>query len=164
MECRVKSGLKIANTGKEGVKKAMLSAPCEMLAAMPGHRTKDPYKPASQARAPGTSNDTRSDKEIAVDVGRIALGESGKGEGYQLMTKRAPVPHQQLWQKHDVVPRAIDREVAKSFYESTPGVDRGCDALMMYTSRISLADGRGGAAPATVTYKSENPGAMWRVS
>jgi carbon-monoxide dehydrogenase catalytic subunit len=88
----------------------------------------------------GVGTDTRSDKEIAVDVGRIAFGEIGKGEGYQLMVKRAPVSHQPLWQKHEIVPRAIDREVAEAFRRSTLGVDQGYKTLIKHASRISLAD------------------------
>ena len=88
----------------------------------------------------GVETDTRSDKEIAVDVGRIALGELGKGEGCQLKTKRAPVLHQQLWQKHDVVPRAIDREVVEAFFQSTMGIDQGYETLIRHASRVSLAD------------------------
>lgn len=109
------------------------------------NRLKDPQRPDRLAWKLGISTDTRSDKEIAVDVGRIALGESGKSEGYQLMTKRAPVPRQQLWQQRELVPRAIDREVAESFHRNTLDVDQDCCTLVLHTSRISLADGWGGA-------------------
>ena len=88
----------------------------------------------------GVETNTRSDKEIAVDVGRIALGDFGKREGYQLMTKRAPVPRQQLWQKHDVVPRAIGREGGEAFYRSTTGIDQDLKTLIRQASRISLED------------------------
>jgi carbon-monoxide dehydrogenase catalytic subunit len=88
----------------------------------------------------GVDTKTRSDKEIAVDAGRIALGDFGKREGYQLMTKRAPVPRQQLWQKHDIVPRAIDREGVEAFRRSTTGVDQDHKTLIMHGFRISLAD------------------------
>jgi len=88
----------------------------------------------------GVETETRSDKEIALDVGRIALGEFGKREGYQLMTKRAPVSRQQLWQKHELVPRAIDREVVEAFFQSTMGIDQGYKTLIKHASRISLAD------------------------
>ncbi len=93
----------------------------------------------------GVETDTRSGKEIAVDVERIAIGEIGKGEGYQLRVKRAPVPFQPLWQKHEIVPRAIDREVAEAFRRSTLGVDQGYKTLIKHASRISLVDRWGGA-------------------
>ena len=88
----------------------------------------------------GVETNTRSDKEIAVDVGCIAFGEFGKGEGYQLMVKHAPVPRHRLWQKHDVVPRAIDREVVEAFHRNTMGVGQGYKTLIKHASRISLAD------------------------
>ena len=95
----------------------------------------------------GVETKTRSDKEIAVDVGRIALGDFGKREGYQLMTERAPVPPQQLWQKHDVVPRAIGREGGEAFHRSTTGVYQGHNPLIKQASRISLEDKGCGASP-----------------
>jgi carbon-monoxide dehydrogenase catalytic subunit len=88
----------------------------------------------------GVGTDTRSDKEIAVDVGRIAFVDIGNGEGYQMKVQRAPFSHQQRWQKHEIVPRAIDREVAEAFRRSTLGVDQGYKTLIKHASRISLAD------------------------
>ncbi|MCP4453740.1 MAG: hypothetical protein GY809_19950 [Planctomycetes bacterium] len=95
----------------------------------------------------GADTKTRSDKEMAVDVGRFALGELGNGEGYQLMTKRAPVSHQLPRQKHDLVPRAIDREGAGAFHHSTTGIDQSSKCLINRTSRISLEDARTGVSP-----------------
>lgn len=92
----------------------------------------------------GVETDTRSGKEIAVDVEFIAFGDIGKGEGYQLRAKRAPVSYQWLWQKHEIVPRAIDREVAEAFRRSTLGVDQGYKTLIKHASRVSLADRWGG--------------------
>ena len=93
----------------------------------------------------GVETGTRSDKGIAVDVGRIALGELGKCEGCQLKTKRAPVPLQLLWQAHDLVPRAIDREGVEVFHRSAMGIDQDHRMLIKRSSRISLADKRVGA-------------------
>ena len=93
----------------------------------------------------GVGIDTRSGKETAVDVECIAFREIGNGEGYQLMAKRAPVSYQPLWQKHEIVPRAIDREVAEAFSRSTLGVDQGYKTLIKHASRISLEDRWDGA-------------------
>ena len=88
-------------------------------------------------------------------MGRIALGELGKGEGCQLKTKRAPVLHQQLWQKHDVVPRAVDREGVEAFDRSTMGIDQGYKTLIKHASRVSLADTWGGSHwPLILTLKN----------
>ena len=52
----------------------------------------------SAAAELGVDTEGRSDNDIALDVGTIALGEFGKATGYQLMTKRAPKPrHRQTW-------------------------------------------------------------------
>lgn len=63
----------------------------------------------------------------------------------KLMTRHAPIPHQPLWQMHDIVPRARNREVIEVLLRSTAGVDQGLDeTLIMHASRLSLADTCGG--------------------
>ena len=116
----------------------------------------------------GVETNTRSDKEIAVDVGCIAFGEFGKGEGYQLMVKHAPVPRQRLWQKHDVVPRAIDREVVEAFHRNTMGVGQGYKILIKHASRVSLADEWSAAILAIdlqdLLLRKRTQKLLWRVS
>jgi len=66
-----------------------------------------------------------------------------------LMTRRAPKPRQELWQKSGVTPRAIDREVAESMHRSAMGVDQDYRNVLRQASRTALADGWGGAMLAT---------------
>ncbi len=146
----MKSGLQNAVAYKGGVRKTTASAvwPCDWSQVgfhvlTSNYRFTNPqvfYHPAKVL----DNTHTRSDKEISVDVGSIGLGEFGNGEGYQLRTKHAPVPRQQRWQKHDVVPRAIDREVFKAPFRSTTGVDQTNKTQINHASRISLVDKWGG--------------------
>jgi carbon-monoxide dehydrogenase catalytic subunit len=65
------------------------------------------------------------------------------------MTRRAPKPRQEIWQKLGVTPRAVDREVTESLHRSTMGVDQDFRNVLLQASRAALADGWGGAMLAT---------------
>jgi len=113
------------------------------------YRLKDTTKLHKLAQELGVKTKDRSVNEIAVDVGKIALGEFGKAEGTQLMAKRAPKPRQEIWDKLGITPRAVDREVTESLHRSTMGVDQDYRNILLHASRVALADGWGGSMLAT---------------
>jgi carbon-monoxide dehydrogenase catalytic subunit len=113
------------------------------------YRLKDTTKLHKLAQELGVKTKDRSVNEIAVDVGKIALGEFGKPEGTQLMAKRAPKPRQEIWNRLGITPRAVDREVTESLHRSTMGVDQDYRNILLHASRVALADGWGGSMLAT---------------
>jgi len=113
------------------------------------YRLKDTTKLYKLAKELGVETKERPVKEIAVDVGCIALSEFGKPEGTQLMAKRAPKPRQEIWKKLGITPRAVDREVTESFHRTHMGVDQDYKNILMHASRVALADGWGGSMLAT---------------
>lgn len=115
----------------------------------PDYKLKDIDKLHVLAKELGVKTDDRSDAEIAEEIGKLALNEFGKSQGVQIMTKRAPEPRQKIWEKFNVTPRAIDREVVESLHRSTMGVDQDYKSLLMQATRVSLADGWGGSMLAT---------------
>jgi len=115
----------------------------------PDYKLKDTIKLHKLAQEFGVENKNRPDNDIALDIGKIALAEFGKGEGTQLMAKRAPQPRQEIWKKHDITPRAVDREVVEALHRTTMGVDQDYKNIIMHASRTALADGWGGSMLAT---------------
>jgi len=113
------------------------------------YQLKDVTKLHKLAEELGVKTKDRSDNEIAVEVGEIALAEFGKPNGTQLMARRAPKPRRDLWAKFEITPRAVDREVTESLHRSTMGVDQDYKNILMHASRVALADGWGGAMLAT---------------
>ncbi len=113
------------------------------------YRLKDTTKLHKLAQELGVKTKDRSVNEIAVDIGKIALGEFGKPEGTQLMAKRAPKPRQEIWDRLGITPRAVDREVTESLHRSTMGVDQDYRNILLHASRVALADGWGGSMLAT---------------
>jgi carbon-monoxide dehydrogenase catalytic subunit len=115
----------------------------------PGYQLKDTLKLYKLAQEMGIQTKDRSASEIAVDVGRIALEEFGKSQGTQLMARRAPKPRREIWEKLDITPRAVDREVVEALHRTTMGVDQDYKSILMHASRTALADGWGGSMLAT---------------
>jgi len=115
----------------------------------PDYQFKDVIKLYKVAEDLGVKTKDRSVKEIAEDIGKIALAEFGKPEGEQLMVRRAPQPRQEIWKKLGITPRAVDREVVEALHRTTMGVDQDYKNIIMHASRTALADGWGGSMLAT---------------
>ncbi len=115
----------------------------------PGYEIKDEQKLLQLALDWGVEIGDRSNQEIAIDVGEIALAEFGKQEGELLFLKRAPLKRQELWRNLGVAPRGIDREVVEIMHRTHMGVDQDYRSLLKQGVRAALADGWGGSMIAT---------------
>jgi len=115
----------------------------------PGYQIKDEQKLLQLALDLGVEIGERSNDEIAVDIGEIAMKEFGRQEGEILFLKRAPLKRQELWRKQGVAPRGIDREIVEIMHRTHMGVDQDYKSLLKQAVRTSLADGWGGSMIAT---------------
>jgi len=115
----------------------------------PGYEIRDEQKLLQLALDWGVEIGDRSNQEIAIDVGKIALAEFGKQEGELLFLKRAPLKRQELWRSLGVAPRGIDREVVEIMHRTHIGVDQDYRNLLKQGVRAALADGWGGSMIAT---------------
>jgi carbon-monoxide dehydrogenase catalytic subunit len=114
-----------------------------------GYKIKDEQKLLALALEWGVEIGERSNEEIAVDIGKIALSEFGKQEGELLFLRRAPLKRQELWRREGVAPRGIDREVVEIMHRTHMGVDQDYQNLLKQGTRTALADGWGGSMIAT---------------
>jgi len=119
------------------------------LGEAPDYDLKDTLKLNKLAQELSVETKDRSPREIAIDVGEIALAEFGKPKGTQLMVLRAPQPRRETWQKLGIMPRAVDREVVEALHRTHMGVDQDFRNILMHASRTALADGWGGSMLAT---------------
>jgi carbon-monoxide dehydrogenase catalytic subunit len=115
----------------------------------PGYEIKDEQKLLQVALDWGVEIGNRSNQEIAIDIGNIALSEFGKQEGELLFLKRAPLKRQEIWRKLGVAPRGIDREIVEIMHRTHMGVDQDYKNLLQQGTRAALADGWGGSMIAT---------------
>ncbi len=115
----------------------------------PDYGIKDPKKLHALAKELGIEVDGREDKEIAQELGELALAEFGKPHGFQRMAERAPEARRAAWEKLEVMPRAVDREIVESLHRTHMGVDQDYKNILRHGSRTALADGWGGSMLAT---------------
>jgi carbon-monoxide dehydrogenase catalytic subunit len=115
----------------------------------PGYEIKDEQKLLQLALDWGIEIGDRSNNEIAIDIGEMALAEFGKQEGEILFLSRAPLKRQELWRQQGVAPRGIDREVVEIMHRTHMGVDQDYQNLLKQGTRAALADGWGGSMIAT---------------
>jgi len=115
----------------------------------PGYEIRDEQKLLQLALDWGIEIGERSNNEIAIDIGKIALAEFGRQEGEVLFLRRAPLKRQELWRKQGVAPRGIDREIVEIMHRTHIGVDQDYRNLLKQGVRASIADGWGGSMIAT---------------
>ena len=83
--------------------------------------------------------------DLAHEMSELALLEYGKPFGTQRFLKRAPQHTQEIWEREEIAPRAIDREVACSLHMTHMGCSSKPEALVRQSLRAGLADGWGGS-------------------
>jgi len=115
----------------------------------PGYEIKDEQKLLQLALDWGVEIGDRSNQEIAIDIGKIALAEFGKQEGELITLRKAPLKRQELWRQQGVAPRGIDREIVEIMHRTHIGVDQDYQNLLKQGVRASIADGWGGSMIAT---------------
>jgi carbon-monoxide dehydrogenase catalytic subunit len=115
----------------------------------PGYEIKDEQKLLQLALDWGVDIGDRSNQEIAIDIGEIALAEFGKQEGEVLFLRRAPLKRQELWRREGAAPRGIDREIVEIMHRTHIGVDQDYRNLLRQGVRCAISDGWGGSMIAT---------------
>jgi carbon-monoxide dehydrogenase catalytic subunit len=126
----------------------------------PGYEIKDERKLMSIAAVYGIEVKDRTVEQIAEDVGKAALAEFGQQSGEIKLIARAPQRRQDLWRRHDIVPRGLDREIVETFHRTTMGVDQDYRNILMHGCRTALADGWGGSMIATELQDTVGLGAL----
>ncbi|MBE0447196.1 MAG: anaerobic carbon-monoxide dehydrogenase catalytic subunit [Actinobacteria bacterium] len=116
----------------------------------PGYRIKDVDKLYKVANFMEVTTEGKSVQEIAIEVGKRALDEFGKQDDAPLIyVKAAPKKRQETWEKLNVFPRGIDREVIELMHSSHAGNDQDAEHIMGHSVRACLSDGWGGSMLAT---------------
>ncbi|MEW5816737.1 MAG: carbon monoxide dehydrogenase, partial [Spirochaetota bacterium] len=113
------------------------------------YKIKNEEKLKSVAEVYGIKTAGRELKEIAKELGRCALEEFSRPEGYVQFTTTAPPKRQKLWKDLGILPRAVDREIVETMHRTTMGVDADYKNILKQGMRAALADGWGGSMVAT---------------
>lgn len=113
------------------------------------YKVTDSEKLLRIAREWGIETENRDIYDIAHEVALTGLNEYGKPFGSLLFTQRAPKERQEIWEKEDIIPRAIDREVSQSMHMTHMGCSSDPEALVRQSLRAGLSDGWGGSMMGT---------------
>ena len=109
------------------------------------YQVKDPEKLIRIAKEWGVETEGKDIYDLAHEVAEMGLWEYGKPFGTQRFLKRAPQSQQELWEKNELAPRAIDREVSCSLHMAHMGCSSLPEALIKQSIRAGLSDGWGGS-------------------
>ena len=109
------------------------------------YQVKDPEKLLRIAKEWGVETEGKDIYDLAHEMAETALLEYGKPFGNQRWLKRAPEHTQEIWQREEIAPRAIDREVSCSLHMTHMGCSSKPEALIRQSFRMGLADGWGGS-------------------
>jgi carbon-monoxide dehydrogenase catalytic subunit len=115
----------------------------------PGYEVQDIHKLKLTAQRLDIKTEGRDVKDIAIDVGTVALAEFGEQHGPIRFTRRAPENRQKIWDELGVRPRGIDREIVEIMHRTHIGVDMEYKNIMRQSTRAAIADGWGGSMLAT---------------
>lgn len=114
-----------------------------------GYEIKDVTKLKAVAGLMGIKVEGRSKEEIALEVGEKALANFGQQTGELTYVSRAPQKRQEIWRKHGIAPRGIDREVVQTMHSTHMGADQDAEHILMQAARTALGNGWGGSMLAT---------------
>ncbi|MEF9918098.1 MAG: anaerobic carbon-monoxide dehydrogenase catalytic subunit, partial [Eubacterium sp.] len=89
--------------------------------------------------------DTKETYALAHELSEMALMEFGKPFGTQNFLKRAPKVRQELWEREELAPRAIDQEVVTLLHSTHMGCASDAESILRRSIRTSLSDGWGGS-------------------
>ncbi len=106
---------------------------------------KDPDKLKSLAKEWSIETEGKSVAELAKQVALAALEQFGQQRGTLRFLERAPEATRAVWEKADVMPRGIDREVVDTLHRTCIGGDSEPISIITGAIRTALADGWGGS-------------------
>ena len=126
----------------------------ETLAAIGEGRTSD-YEVRDEAKLKRVAEEIGLDvsgkdtRETAKAVADKLYEDYGSRAGKIAFVNRVPAKRRELWDKLDITPRGIDREVTEMMHRTHMGVDSDAISLCLHSARTSLSDGWGGSMIAT---------------
>ncbi len=113
------------------------------------YKVKDPEKLIRIAKEWGVETEGKDIYDLAHEMAVRGLEEYGKVFGHQNFLKRAPQHTQEIWEREEIAPRAIDREVSCSLHMTHMGCSSKPEALIRQSLRSGLSDGWGGSMAGT---------------
>ncbi|AZV58459.1 anaerobic carbon-monoxide dehydrogenase catalytic subunit [Clostridium sp. AWRP] len=112
-------------------------------------KVKDEKKLKEVAKIYDVETEGRDIYDIAHDVAKRGLDDYGRQMGEVKLPPSLPPKRKEIWDKLDIVPRAIDREIAAVMHSTHIGCNADAEAMIKMAMRCSLGDGWLGSYMAT---------------
>ncbi len=126
-----------------------------------GFDIRDTKKLHRMAGILGIEVDGRDKYDLAEEVAERLIEDFTRQWGILNYIKRVPEKTRERWERWDIVPVGIDREIAEALHRTNIGVDHDPDTLLLGALRVSLADGWGGSMIASditdILFGTPNP-------
>ena len=113
------------------------------------YKVKDPEKLIRIAKEWDIETEGKDIYDLAHEVAETGLLEYGKPFGKQRFMQRAPKHTQEIREREEIAPRAIDREVSCAMHMTHMGCSSKPEALIRQSLRAGLCDGWGGSMMGT---------------
>jgi carbon-monoxide dehydrogenase catalytic subunit len=97
----------------------------------------------------GISPEGKSMEDLAHEVAEAALNDYGKPFGTLTLPPSVPEQRMKVWEKNNMIPRAIDREVVTIMHATHMGCTADAESMINLAMRTSMTDGWGGSYMAT---------------
>ena len=111
----------------------------------PDYSIKDEQKLFRVAEEVGIAVADKSAIQVAKELADSCFDDFGSRRKQISFVGRVPEKRQAVWQKHNVVPRGIDREIAEMMHRTHMGCDNDAVSTLLHSARTALADGWGGS-------------------
>ncbi|KJS03027.1 MAG: carbon monoxide dehydrogenase [Desulfobulbaceae bacterium BRH_c16a] len=83
--------------------------------------------------------------EVAGDVLDVCFSDFGSRRKELSLLSRLPMQRRKIWQKLNITPRGVDREITEMMHRTHMGCDNDAGSTMLHAARTALADGWGGS-------------------
>lgn len=112
----------------------------------PGYTIRDEGKLRRIAAELGVADAaTRAMMDVARDLVAVCYDDFGSRRDALAFLVRVPQVRRDLWQRLDMTPRGVDREIAEMMHRTHMGCDNDHASLLIHAARTALADGWGGS-------------------
>ena len=113
------------------------------------YRITDVAKLEKIAKEWGVETVDRDIYDVAHEVAYLGLMEYGKPFGELRFLERANDERKEVWQREEITPEAVDKEVAKAMHMTHMGNTAMAEPLVRQALRTGLSDGWGGSMMGT---------------
>lgn len=83
--------------------------------------------------------------ELAKALADVCFDDFGSRKKAISFTCRVPEKRRRIWEKYNIMPRGIDREISEMMHRTHMGCDNDAVSTILHSARTALADGWGGS-------------------